>query len=160
MGFNGHGFLHFEAVITSCYSTGNVNGFYVGGLVGVNGSEGSMSNIPGYINNSYSTGTVNGILYVGGLVGAHVWGDIEGSFWDTETSGKLESDGGTGKTTAEMQMMSTFTDANWDFINVWNIGENQTYPYLRTFLAGDINKDGIVNFLDLSITANKWMQEQ
>jgi len=42
--------------------------------------------------------------------------------------------------------------------NIWNIGENQTYPYLRTYLSSDINKDGIVNFLDLSITANQWME--
>jgi hypothetical protein len=159
VGVNGHRFLYLEGVITSCYSTGNVNGFYVGGLVGVNGAVGFI-NIPGYINNSYSTGTVNGILYVGGLVGAHVWGDIDGSFWDIETSGQLESDGGTGLPTTEMQTMNTFTDANWDFINVWNIGENQTYPYLRVYLPSDINKDGIVNFLDLSITANQWMEEQ
>jgi len=64
-----------------------------------------------------------------------------------------------GKTTAEMQTMNTFTDAGWDFINVWNIGENQTYPYLRVYLAGDINKNGIVNFLDFAITANKWLEE-
>ncbi|MHC4546355.1 MAG: hypothetical protein ACYSYL_17895 [Planctomycetota bacterium] len=58
-----------------------------------------------------------------------------------------------------MQTMSTFTDASWDFINVWDIGENQTYPYLRVCLAGDINKDGIVNFLDIAITANQWLEE-
>ena len=54
-----------------------------------------------------------------------------------------------GKSTAKMKQESTFT--NWDSINVWSIGENQTYPYLRTVSAGDINKDRIVNFLDLCI---------
>jgi hypothetical protein len=58
-----------------------------------------------------------------------------------------------------MQIRSTFTDAGWDFINVWNIGENQTYPYLRVYLPSDINKDGIVNFVDVAITTNKWMEE-
>jgi hypothetical protein len=62
-----------------------------------------------------------------------------------------------GESTEDMQTESTFTDAGWDFINVWGIGENQTYPYLRTHLAGDINKDGLVNFLDFSILAEQWM---
>ena len=30
-----------------------------------------------------------------------------------------------GRTTAEMMQQSTFE--NWDFINIWAIGENQTY---------------------------------
>ena len=161
VGFNNDTLFSPGGVITSCYSTGAVNGIgFVGGLVGINGREGSMGKEPGYIHNSYSTGTVDGAFSVGGLVGDHVWGEIEGAFWDIQTSGQLESDGGTGKTTAEMQTRSTFTDASWDFIEIWNIGENQTYPYLRVYLAGDINKDGIVNFLDLSITANQWIQEQ
>ena len=145
--------------VSNCYSTGDVNGDYcIGGLVGINGQEGPLGQEPGYIHNCYSTGTCNGIS--GGLVAIHVQGDIEGSFWDIQTSAQLESDGGTGKTTAEMQTMNTFTDADWDFINVWNIGENQTYPYLRVYLPSDINKDGIVNFLDFAITANQWMEEQ
>ena len=63
-----------------------------------------------------------------------------------------------GKTTAHMKQQSTFTD--WDLINVWNIGENQTYPYLRTHGASDINKDNITNFLDLCIVAEQWCEEQ
>jgi len=51
-----------------------------------------------------------------------------------------------------------FTD--WDFINVWNIGENQTYPYLRTNSASDLNKDRVVNLIDLSILAEQWMREE
>jgi len=60
------------------------------------------------------------------------------SFWDTETSGQITSDGGTGKTTAEMQMKNTFTDAKWDFVDetdngtedIWWILEGQDYPRL------------------------------
>jgi hypothetical protein len=63
-----------------------------------------------------------------------------------------------GLPTAKLHQQSTFTD--WDFINTWNIGENQTYPYLRIVLAGDINKDGITNFLDLNILCNQWMEEE
>jgi hypothetical protein len=94
-------------------------------------------------------------------------GTIENSFWDidTQTHGITESIGYNemglvfnvaGLTTSQLHQQSTFTD--WDFINVWNMGENQTYPYLRVYLPSDINKDGIVNFLDVAITANQWME--
>jgi len=78
-------------------------------------------------------------------------------FWDTQTSGQATSDGVTGKTTAEMQMAKTFLDAGWDFVNIWGIGENQTYPYLRKYSAADINQDASVNFLDLAALAEKWL---
>jgi len=96
------------------------------------------------------------------------FGYVGDCFWDidNQTHGITESiglNGGPvknveGLPTTQMQTKSTFTDADWDFINTWNIGENQTYPYLRVYLPSDINKDGIVNFLDLSITANKWLE--
>ncbi|MHC4694466.1 MAG: GLUG motif-containing protein [Planctomycetota bacterium] len=146
--------------VWNCNSTGHVSGTrYVGGLIGVNGDS---------VWNCYSTGDVSGTEYnIGGLMG-HNGGNVSNCFWDTntQTHGVTESIGlneGTatnvsGIHTAEMQTRSTFTDANWDFINVWNIGENQTYPYLRVYLPSDINKDGIVNFLDVAITANQWME--
>jgi hypothetical protein len=57
-----------------------------------------------------------------------------------------------------MKKESTFTDAGWDFVEIWNIGENQTYPYLRIYPAGDINHDDKVNFYDLAITSEHWME--
>ncbi|MHC4587071.1 MAG: GLUG motif-containing protein [Planctomycetota bacterium] len=145
--------------VSNCYSTGNVNGdVYVGGLMGFNRAS---------ISNCYSTGDVNGGGSVGGLMGWNseiVWN----SFWDTDTQnhGVTESIGLNegyginveGLPTAQLYQQSTFTD--WDFINAWNIGENQTYPYLRIYLAGDINKDHINNFLDLNILCNQWMEGQ
>jgi hypothetical protein len=137
-----------SGTIINCHSSATVSGLLViGGLVGANS---------GTITNCYSTGSVSGMNHIGGLVG---YGRAAvNSFWDIETSGQATSAGGTGKTTDEMKQQSTF--ANWDFINTWNIGKNQTYPYLRTYLAGDINKDGIVNFLDFAIIADQWLQEQ
>ena len=60
-----------------------------------------------------------------------------------------------GKSTAEMQMESTFTD--WDFVEIWNNGENQTYPYLRVYPAGDLNHDEVVNLPDFAIFAYHWL---
>ena len=152
--------------IKDCYARGNVIGrVKLGGLVGCNRGE---------IAKCYSIGNVDGNDLVGGVVGDNsclmeACGTITNSYWDIETSGEsnmcgLQEGGATGcdpyygKTTVELHLQSTFQ--NWDFINVWNIGENQTYPYLRVYLPSDINQDGIVNFLDIAITANQWMQEQ
>ncbi|GAH55595.1 unnamed protein product, partial [marine sediment metagenome] len=62
------------------------------------------------------------------------WSDdiIADCFWDTQTSGQVTSDGGTGKTTAEMKTKATFTDVDWDFETIWAIcsGINDGYPCL------------------------------
>jgi len=129
-----------EDTVSNCYSTGNVTGYeYVGGLVGYI--------IRSTVSNSYSTGSVTGNTSVGGLVGVH-YGTVTYSFWDTETSGQATSGGGTGKNTAEMQDIDTFTDTEtegldepWDIIAVansgtrnpsyvWNIVDDETYPFL------------------------------
>jgi hypothetical protein len=166
-----------EGPITFCYTTASVSGDgEVGGLVGV--SEGAISNcyceaivsgneyiggLVGWnsnaITNCYSTcSSISGNRRVGGLVGySGYWGTVTASFWDIEACGLSESGGGTGKTTVEMQRESTFTNAGWDFVEIWGIGENQTYPYLRLYPAGDLNHDGRVDFLDLAELANNWL---
>jgi hypothetical protein len=118
-----------SSTITNSYATTSISGYaYVGGLVGYNHNN--------TIINCYSTGSVTGYEEVGGLVGYNR-GAVVASFWDIETSGQATSAGGTGKTTAEMQTMSTFTDAGWDFVgetvngtdHIWFIPQ-QDYPHL------------------------------
>jgi hypothetical protein len=70
------------------------------------------------------------------------YGSVSNSFWDTETSGQATSDGGTGKTTAEMQDITTFSGTGWNITAValnetnpayiWNIVNNVTYPFLSS----------------------------
>jgi len=128
------GLVGFNAgTVGNSYSTGSVTGYaIVGGMVGGN---------TGTVDNSYSTGRVTGSEYVGGLVGYKLKGIVSNSFWDTETSGQSTSAGGTGKTTAEMQDVTTFSGAMWDIIAVanpstrnpsyiWNIVDDETYPFL------------------------------
>jgi hypothetical protein len=130
-------------IISNCYSTASINGKQgVGGLVGIN---------VGTVSNCYSTGTVKGGEYVGGLIGVNRK-TVSNSFWDIETSGLKRSDGGTGKTTAEMKNVRTYTDVGWskglespwDFVgnpyddkgneDIWDIKPNinNGYPYLTT----------------------------
>jgi hypothetical protein len=119
--------------VTNSYSTGNVTGSgYVGGLVAFN--------LWGTISSCYSTGTVSGDAPVGGLVGENSEGTVNNSFWDIETGGQATSDGGTGRTTAEMKNIATFSGAGWKIIAVnpgmhnpsysWNIVDGWTYPFL------------------------------
>ncbi|MGK5028545.1 YDG domain-containing protein [Janthinobacterium sp. MDT1-19] len=131
--------------IINTYATGAVNGnTNVGGLVGENGSN---------ISNSYAVGAVtinNGNTSVGGLVGTlSVDGGnspsvISNSFWDTQTSGQAASPGGTGKTSAEMKSMGTFTGAGWNFSSapVWQIkaSVNNGYPCLTAFANCPVSK--------------------
>ncbi len=167
------GWNAYEGTITNSYATGDVSGYeFVGGLVGGNNIHGkitdtyAMGDVSGYefvgglvgynagtVNNSYATGNVSGNNYVGGLVGDNDE-TISNSFWDVTTTGQSLSAGGTGKTTAEMKDIDTFTDTStegleqaWDFVgkpnddsgyyDIWKIDENGTinngYPYLTTF---------------------------
>lgn len=123
--------------VRNCYATGNVSGnLYCGGLIG--------SVISGVVENCYSIGLVTisdpaGYAQAAGLLGSSS-GTITNCFWDTQSSGKATSSGGTGKTTAQMKTLTTFTGATWDFqletangtSNIWgmNCSDNNAYPFL------------------------------
>ncbi len=141
-----------QGTITNCYSTGSVAGrMDVGGLVG-NNSRGTISNC-------YSIGGATGTTNVGGLVGSNFSGSVYKSFWDTQTSGQLTSAGGTGKTTVQMQMLSTFTSTGWDFWNLWTICEGMNYPvFFWQIPVGDFLCPDGVNFIDFAFFADHWGQ--
>ena len=124
----------YVGTVSNSYATGRVIADdIIGGLVGRNDKTGSISD-------SYSVGSVTGSTNVGGLVGKNQ-GTVTNSFWDTQTSGQPTSPAGTGKTTAQMKDISTFSGAGWDIVGVdnaddrdtdhiWNIVDNVTYPFL------------------------------
>jgi hypothetical protein len=154
------GYAPEHSAVSNSYSTGTISGDCVGGLMGYN--VGTVSNSyfsgnvtgdqyvggllgenTGTVSNCYSTGSVTGDGYVGGLVGMNFEsrGTVRNSFWDTETSGQATSPSGTGKTTAEMKDITTFSGAGWNITTVanpnirnpsyiWNIVDGQTYPFL------------------------------
>ena len=141
------------STITDCYAAGPVSGnSYVGGLVG--------QIERGAIAKCYSAGSVSGYQDVGGLIGfirlqAPVWN----CFWDIQTSGQLTSADGIGKTTAEMQMQSTFTSAGWDFFSTWTICEGTNYPVLLWQIpTADFRCPDGVNMVDFAWFAQHWRQ--
>lgn len=114
-----------SGILWDCYAKGGVNGSStVGGLAG---------NLYGTINNCFSTGKPTASSELGGLLGKLNGGSVNNCFWDTETSETLVSAGGTGKTTAEMKTLSTYTDAGWDFADIWGMDgvNNDGYAYFQ-----------------------------
>jgi len=119
-----------NAHIEDSYSTSSVNGTTVGaGFLGRN--QGASAPDEG-IFRVYSVGSVTGFSVIGGLTAEWLGTATVSSFWDTITSGQATSATGTGKTTTEMQTKSTFTNAGWDFTDVWEISAGE-YPTLQGF---------------------------
>ncbi|MFD2531778.1 M26 family metallopeptidase [Gracilimonas halophila] len=144
------GSSYFDAIITSSYTSVSViGGSYVGGLVGFK---------QGTITDSYSIGSVSGSdNTVGGFIGGIENSNVSNSFWAIETSGQSTSAGGTGKTSAELKSLSTFTDAGWDVAgetangtdDIWTIKESGSgyisYPYLTSISYDTPGADPAVN---------------
>jgi len=94
--------------------------------------------------------------------------DVISSFWDKVTSGCEYSDGGIGKTTAQMQTMSTFTNAGWDFVDETANGtldnwrmclDGLEYPLLSWQFAGDFTCPDGVDIIDLAFFSDRWLTE-
>lgn len=146
--------------VINSYATGNVQGdMAVGGLLGSRGSDGTVVTC-------YATGHVTAAQFVGGFVG-YSFSYPEAytkCFWDSDVNPDVNGIGNSTdpnvieKSTSEMMMENTFTDAGWDLVEVWDIGEGQTYPFLRVYPAGDLNHDGLVDFFDVAILAGHWLE--
>jgi len=107
---------------------------------------------------------------VGGLVGFNNSdGSVLNSFWDidNQTHGVIESiglnEGGTitnvaGLPTTQMQTMSTFTDAGWDFVDIWDLTcEGMNYPrFIWQIPPADFLCPHGVDFRDYSFFAGYW----
>jgi hypothetical protein len=180
--------------ITRCYATGTVTvtGDYAGGLVGLNNSTitlcyaagdvsgnsriGGLVGDSGTISSCYASGAVSGASFVGGICGISSGTAITTCFWDMETSqtsdgvGNIAPDpnGVIGKTTLEMQTLSTFTDVGWDFVGEtangtndiwWMRCEGMNYPRLswQPLSAGDLTCPDGVNNEDFNSFAQQWL---
>ncbi len=135
--------------INNCYATGSITSnltttsVYSGGLVG--GISGAYPKI----SNSYAavSGVKYGLTYPGGTV--------TNSFYDGTVSGCSDTGYGVSKTTQGMKMKTIYTNAGWDFNNVWDISSstNGGYPYLRTTGMPTIQASEVLLSKN-SITAN------
>ena len=131
-----------EGSIANTYAIGDVSGNdKVGGLVGLQDA--------GKITNSYAIGKPSGAGFIGGLVGNSINNSVvTASYWDTDTTEQETSDGGTSKTTVQLQspLAPGFaeTDTYYGWGNeVWYFGSTNTYPVLR--FTVDADGDGILD---------------
>jgi hypothetical protein len=141
------------SVVRDCYATGNVEGYeYVGGLAG--------QVERGAVYKCYSVGGVSGNHSTGGLTGyVRVMGTVLHCVWDTQSSGQTTSAGGTGKTTEQMKMISTFTSMGWNFGITWEICDGMNYPVLLWQIPdGDFLCPDGVNFIDFAFFAQHWLR--
>ena len=140
--------------ISNCYADVTVNCSKVaGGFAGVD------NGMTGQISNCYCSGKViydaNNYTAVGGFIGSGMEEDNVTGCYFLETIGP---DNGYAQPLSQQQTQQKESFAGWDFINAWGIGENQTYPYLRQYSAADISRDGVVNFADFAILADRWLE--
>ena len=152
-----------SGVIAASYAMGSVSGSGyadVGGLVGDNRNT-------GVITAAYAHGSVSGSAdNYGGLLGSNQGvvtfcfstsvvpksggglierngnnGTVANCYWDTETSGQANSDGGIGKTTQELQSPTGYTgiyaawnvdlDGDGTMDDPWGFGTPTQYPTLK-----------------------------
>ncbi len=156
------GFIGFnDGEIRNCYShvdvfsTGNSA---IAGFIGYNGGD---------IINCYSSGQISGSGFPSGFVDIQSQGTTVNSFWDKETSGKIFSDSGVGKTTQEMQELSTYLNAGWDFIgemsngteDIWYLCEGN-YPKLSwQRLPMELSCPDGIGLDDLIVLSENWLSE-
>jgi len=144
----------FDSQITNCFSQSDIEAFMSAG-----GFAGTIMNSAN-IDKCYSTGFIDsGVIDIGGLVGMNIISNVTNSFWDMESSGLTESEGGTGKTTYEMMDVATYTDLStaglddpWDFVgnpyddignnDFWNMDDG--YPFLEYEPVVNVD-DSVIN---------------
>lgn len=142
--------------ISDCYADVTVNcSSYAGGF------SGSWPGTDGRISDCYCSGKVvydaNNYRDVGGFIGEDRLPKGVFNSYFLETAGPAN---GFAEPLSEEQMRQPQAFVGWDFVETWNIGENQTYPYLRVYPAGDLNHDGRVNSPDFAIFADHWLADR
>ncbi len=152
--------------LTNSYATGNVSvsglGSHLGGFVG-NGSSLTLTNafatgavsagglstsVGGFIghangsttgiNNAYSTGlvTIGGSSGGGGFSGGTIGAVFNSSYWNTQTSGRSDSAGGTSTNTTLLSASDFLSVAGWSSPYWHQIsGQNNDFPVLGVGLS-------------------------
>ncbi|MHC4477404.1 MAG: LamG domain-containing protein [Planctomycetota bacterium] len=114
-----------KSLLTNSYSYGTVtgSGSKQGNLVG--DADGSR------VDRCYSCGY--GKALIGNNYASPV---ITNCYWDKDKGASSSGTGGSPRTTDQMMQQATFV--GWDFVDIWDIVENETYPFLRVSDAKEL----------------------
>ncbi|WP_340701070.1 GLUG motif-containing protein [Brevibacillus borstelensis] len=115
-----------QGVIADAYASSDITaGKYredvvIGGLVGINHKE---------VTRTYAAGTIDSnAKEVGGLVGKlDSGGTVTNSFYDQDQTGQNDTGKGTPLASEQMKEQESFTD--WDFTDVWQMGEYPSFQW-------------------------------
>lgn len=157
-----------NSIVRNCYSRGNVIGYPFDEFA-INITAGFIGEIKSgsSVTNCYSTGIVSG-GFNDGFIQNNSGGVVSNCFWDTQTSTTTTSiGGGTGESTANMLMESTFTNASWDFIgessngtsDIWKMDApcyvNDGYPIFawQNLTIDSVKSSSICNSGSLNLNA-------
>ena len=137
-----------SGAVFNCYSTGSVTGSgNVGGLVGSNGREGSITM-------SYSTATATGDKLVGGLAGIN-WGSITSSYstgsvsGNDDVSGMVGVGGLVGLNISGSRITSSYStgSVSGDRAVGGLVGYNRSSGITASYSTGSVNGDSLVGGL-------------
>jgi filamentous hemagglutinin family protein len=126
------GYIVASGLVNNSHASGTVSGpSSTGGLVG------QIAAGTGVVQSSYATGAALSSSG-GGLVGASSGGGVVlNSYWDTQTTGRATSVGGTGLTTAQLQGTTTVA-LGAAFTGGAAGGTAGLYPYLASAFPGGL----------------------
>jgi hypothetical protein len=119
-----------STTISNCYSWVSISA--AGTLAGFIANSNSM-----HFTNCYASGQINdtGDSNTAGFIYQASSANFTGVYWDSQTTGEATSDGGVGRTTAQMQQLATFS--GWsistveDAGKVWYLDTGNNYPVFQ-----------------------------
>ncbi len=139
----------YGGLLQQAFSASIIKGlFYVGGIIG--------HNWEGRIQESYSASIIKGRESLGGIHGHEEYNVRRDTLCYFDKSLSLGTEGDSARTTSQMLTKANYS--LWDFENVWNIKEGESYPYLKgskPILPGQLKDDGSINVLVGEGTADK-----
>lgn len=139
-----------ESVVQNTYSTGSIScGSYAGGITPFLDA--------GSVLNSYSASQIEAPGQHAGIVAINISGEIEDSFWNTDSCA-ADSNFGQGISTSMMQLFCRFANRGWDFLiektngeeDIWGMNENVNggMPFLA--IEGFEHTEDCCGFVDLT----------
>ena len=126
--------------ITKCYAAGNIEGYYIGGIVGYNtGADAAINEC--FALNKEVTAEKVGTRVLGGFSSNSKAPGMDNYATENmvvSVNGRPQTIyddpmNGTSMTESALKGKTAYESAGWDFTNVWKIDEKTSWPYQEAF---------------------------
>ena len=158
--YNAAGLVAYNyGVVDMCYATGNLySNNYAAGIIGYNDGQKAVVRNCVAMNNKIEVVYESQQVQQGGGYGQRIIGGIKNNAPAPEMNNyalktmqvslndvpqKVYDDimNGTAKTATELKQKATYQELDWDFDNVWQIDEDESYPYQTVKVDGGSDPD-------------------